>query len=147
MASELFCYRSTFGYKQINMERKKFNPVAWFEIYIEDMERAVKFYETVLNVKLEDMDTPEGVSMQMKCFPGSEDGLGASGALVKMDGMKCGGNSTLVYFGCEDCAVEQSRVVAAGGAIHQPKFSIGSYGFCAIIADTEGNAIGLYSMK
>lgn len=26
------------------------NPVGWFEIYVNDMERAKKFYETVLKV-------------------------------------------------------------------------------------------------
>lgn len=126
------------------MENKKFNPVAWFEIYVDDMERATKFYETVFNVKLEEMPVP---GMIMRCFPGFEDGLGASGTLVKMDGLQAGGNSTIVYFGCQDCAVEESRVTDAGGTIHQPKMSIGEYGFCSIILDSEGNTVGLYSMN
>jgi len=29
------------------------NPVVWFEIYVQDMARAKKFYEAVLQVKLE----------------------------------------------------------------------------------------------
>ena len=32
------------------------NAVGWFEIYVEDMERARRFYETVLGVKLERLD-------------------------------------------------------------------------------------------
>ncbi|MNL62777.1 hypothetical protein D3C87_1868330 [compost metagenome] len=64
-----------------------------------------------------------------------------------MEHVKAGGNSTLVYFGCKDCSVEQGRVEAAGGKIQQPKFSIGEYGFCAICSDTEGNYFGLYSME
>lgn len=126
------------------MENKKFNPVAWFEIYVDDMERATKFYETVLNVKLDEMPVP---GMIMKSFPGFEDGIGASGTLVKMDGLQAGGNSTIVYFGCMDCAVEESRVTEAGGTVHQPKMSIGEYGFCSIIMDSEGNTVGLYSMN
>jgi predicted enzyme related to lactoylglutathione lyase len=58
-----------------------------------------------------------------------------------------GGNSTLVYFSCEDCAVEESRVEQAGGRIFKKKFSIGQYGFIALVHDTEGNMVGLYSMK
>ena len=63
-----------------------------------------------------------------------------------MDGVPSGGNSTLVYFGCEDCAVEAARVASAGGTVHRDKFSIGQYGFIALVIDTEGNMIGLHSM-
>ena len=70
----------------------------------------------------------------------------ASGSLVKMEGIKAGGNSTMVYFQCDDCSLEQSRVEAAGGKVCQAKFSIGEHGFCAVCMDTEGNAFGLHSM-
>ncbi len=33
--------------------------VGWFDIYVEDMERAQTFYETVLNTKLSPMDDPK----------------------------------------------------------------------------------------
>jgi hypothetical protein len=42
-----------------------------------------------------------------------------------VEGVSAGGNSTVVYFACEDCAVEESRVVAAGGTVHRAKMSIG----------------------
>ena len=129
------------------MENQKFNPVVWFEIYVDDMDRATKFYETVLNVKLQDLPMPNGEPMQMKCFPSADFNFGASGCLVKMDGMKAGGSGTMVYFGCEDCAVEESRVEAAGGKVFQPKMSIGEHGFCSNIIDSEGNMVGLHSMS
>jgi predicted enzyme related to lactoylglutathione lyase len=53
----------------------------------------------------------------------------------------------MVYFGCEDCAVEAGRVAQAGGQVMKEKFSIGPYGFIAIAADPEGNVFGLHSMK
>jgi predicted enzyme related to lactoylglutathione lyase len=59
--------------------------------------------------------------------------------------MQNGGLGTLVYFICTDCAVEESRVVGAGGSVERPKFSIGPYGFIALVKDTEGNLIGLHS--
>ena len=37
--------------------------------------------------------------------------------------------------------------VAAGGKVFKPKFAIGPYGFCALLTDTEGNCIGVHSMK
>lgn len=71
---------------------------------------------------------------------------GASGALVKMEGCPSGGNSTVVYFSCANCAVEASRV-ANSGQVFKEKFSIGPYGFIALVIDTEGNMIGLHSMQ
>jgi predicted enzyme related to lactoylglutathione lyase len=75
------------------------------------------------------------------------DALGASGALVKLNGVDSGGNSTLVYFRCEDCAVEEKRVAQFGGQIHRKKIAIGEYGFISLVLDTEGNMIGLHSMQ
>ncbi len=125
------------------------NPVVWFEIYVQDMQRARAFYEAVFQCQLETLASPEGEAqgMQMLSFPGDMSTMGASGALVKMDGAPAGGGGTLVYFACEDCAVEQGRAVQAGGQVIKPKFSIGQYGHCALVIDTEGNAIGLHSMQ
>ena len=120
------------------------NPVGWFEIYVQDMGRAQRFYESVLQVKLEKLDSPE---VEMWSFPMSMDHYGAAGALVKMAGYPSGGNSTLVYFSCADCAVEAGRVTASGGRIQRQKMSIGQYGFIALVFDTEGNMFGLHSMK
>ncbi len=120
------------------------NPVNWFEIYVDDMERAKKFYEEVLGVKLDKLPGPD---IEMWSFPMEENGAGAAGSLVHMDGFKAGGNSTLVYFSCEDCGVEEGRVESAGGKVFKPKFSIGDYGFIALATDTEGNMFGLHSMK
>lgn len=118
------------------------NPIRWFEIYVQDMDRARRFYETVLGVGLQSL---EGAGEGMFAFPMHMNAPGAAGALVKMEGVPSGGNSTLVYFGCADCAVEAGRVAKAGGAVFKEKFSIGQYGFIALATDTEGNMFGLHS--
>jgi uncharacterized protein len=123
------------------------NPVGWFEIYVQDMNRAKSFYESVFQTTLEPLNSPAMPDMEMWSFPMRMDAWGASGALVKLKGVPSGGNSTLVYFSCADCAVEASRVVAAGGQIDRAKFSIGQYGFIALVVDTEGNMIGLHSLQ
>ena len=61
----------------------------------------------------------------MWAFPMNSGGARALGALVKMLGVPSGGNSTLVYFSCDDCATEAGRVAGAGGRIHKEKFAIG----------------------
>lgn len=123
------------------------NPVVWFEIYVQDMPRAKRFYETVLGTKLEPLQDPGGES-EMMAFPMSEGGggAGAAGALVRMAGVPSGGGGTMVYFGCADCATEAGRVAAAGGRVERPKFQIGPHGFIALAVDTEGNMFGLHSM-
>jgi uncharacterized protein len=122
------------------------NPVGWFEIYARDMARARKFYEAVFRMTLERLGSPD---LEMWAFPMERDAWGAGGALVKMEGFPSGAssNSVLVYFSCEDCAVEEGRVQEAGGRIQRNKMSIGEYGFISLIFDTEGNMIGLHSMK
>jgi predicted enzyme related to lactoylglutathione lyase len=120
------------------------NPVGWFEIYVQDMNRAKRFYSSVFGAKLEKLDSGD---LEMWAFPMSEEGYGASGALVKMQGVPSGGNSTIVYFTCEDCAIEVKRVLAAGGKVMKDKFSIGQYGFIALVFDTEGNLFGLHSRR
>lgn len=84
--------------------------------------------------------------MEMWAFPMLMDAPGASGSLVKMEGVPSGGNSTIVYFSCADCAVEAARVAPAGGRVQQDKMAIGEYGFIALAIDTEGNMFGLHSM-
>jgi len=120
------------------------NPLVWFEIYVQDLPRAKAFYESVLQLKLEKLNNPE---LEMWGFPMDMNGPGASGALVKMKGVASGGNSTLVYFTCKDCAVEAARVSEFGGTLEREKMAIGQYGFIALAVDTEGNMIGLHSMQ
>ena len=122
-------------------------PVGWFEIYVQDMQRAKAFYEAVLATQLEKLDSPDP-DMEMWAFPGAMDeGSGASGALVTMKVGISGGNGTVVYFSCEDCATEAGRVSSNGGKVTQEKFPIGQYGFAALFTDTEDNLIGLHSVQ
>ena len=120
------------------------NPVGWFEIYVDDMERAKKFYQDVLSVELQKLEGPD---VDMWAFPMEQQGAGAAGSLVHVDGFKAGKNSVLIYFMSEDCAIEEARVGPAGGKIEKPKFSIGQYGYVTLAVDTEGNMFGIHSMK
>jgi len=128
------------------------NPVGWFEIYVQDIERAKRFYETVFQTTLEQLPSaPGGHScegeMEMWMFPMSEQVYGAPGALVQMEGVPSGGGGTMVYFTCEDCAIEAARAAENGGSVFREKMPIGEYGFISIVNDTEGNMIGLHSMQ
>ena len=121
--------------------------VGWFDIYVDDMDRAQAFYETVLETTLESMDDPNDPSVVMRTFVDDYASHGAGGALVKLEHASPGPGGSMVYFSCEDCEVEQSRVIDAGGQIARPKFAIGDHGNVSLIIDTEGNMVGLHSMK
>lgn len=132
------------------MTTQPFNPVVWFEIYVQDMARARAFYEQVLGLRLQPLADPGGdpstAGMEMWAFPAEMNNGGAGGALARMEGVPSGAGGTMVYFGSGDCAVELGRVEAAGGKLLKDKFSIGEFGFCGVAMDTEGNAFGVHSM-
>lgn len=131
------------------MENRKYNPVGWFEIYVQDIEKAKKFYGEVFNFQLQDIPNPDenDQTTKMSFFPMQEEVYGAPGALVQMEGVPSGGNSTIVYFSSADCSVEEARIEKAGGKIHKSKMSIGEYGFMVLAFDVEGNMFGIHSMK
>jgi len=125
----------------------KQNAVGWFDIYVNDMDRAVNFYQAVFNQTLEDLGDPTDSSVIMKAFPTEMANYGAGGALVKREGAGPVTGGTIVYFGTEDCTAEESRVSNAGGKVISPRMSIGEFGWVSVCMDTEGNLFGLSSMK
>ena len=121
------------------------NPIDWFEIYVQDMDRARRFYEAVLGVELNDLSGPG--ELEMLGFPADGNAPGSGGALVCAMGVASGNNSTLVYFRCSDCAEPAARVEDSGGTLLRGKMSIGPHGFVALAEDTEGNRFGLHSAR
>ncbi len=126
------------------------NMIAWFEIYVNDVDQAKDFYQKVFQVELKPLNNP-GIEatdgLEMWSFPQSFENYGASGAICKMPGVSPGGTGTLVYFSCEDCSVEEARIKEAGGTVLQSKLSLGEHGFMVMAKDPAGNMIGLHSQK
>jgi uncharacterized protein len=122
-----------------------FNPVGWFEIYVDDLARAGQFYTTVLERQLKPAAT-DG-SFEALEFEAQMPSPGAMGTLMKHPMRRPSLEGTMVYFSCEDCGITADLALQHGGKVFKPKWSIGDHGFIAIIGDTEGNAIGLHSFK
>ena len=126
----------------------KRNVVGWFELPVKNMERAMKFYETVLDVKL---SRHQMGPLDMAWFPFVDNGAGSAGSLVKHDEYYAPSkDGVLVYFTAHsgDLANELGRVAAAGGKVLQSKTMIAEdYGFMALILDTEGNRVALHSRE
>ncbi len=126
------------------------NIICWFEIYTDDINRAKKFYTEVLGTQFTDAPGMEGSQDFKMAFFSNAENQGVSGALVQMEGARNGNSAnttTMVYFPCEDCSIEEARVEKAGGKVIKPKMSLGQYGFCSICLDSEHNTFGLYSMN
>ena len=93
------------------------NVVGWFEIPVTDMGRAIKFYETVFDFKIQQQDMGEFI---MGWFPMVQGGLGTPGALAQhKEFYKPTNDGVLVYFTAHsgDLNNELSRVEAAGGKV------------------------------
>jgi predicted enzyme related to lactoylglutathione lyase len=126
----------------------KKNAVGWFEIPVTDMDRAVKFYETVFDIRL---SRNLFGKLEMAWFPEVENGMGSAGSLVfNEEFYKPSEDGVLIYFTARsgDISIELERVEKAGGKIIMPRKQISEeYGYMALIIDTEGNRIALHSRK
>lgn len=120
------------------------NLIAFFEIPCNDFNRAVKFYEAILNLKLA---TFECETENMAFFP-EENGKNP-GAISCAADFKPSENGTLIHFKVEDVSVILSAVEKNGGKIFHPKTKIEAegMGYFALFIDSEGNKVGLYSDK
>ena len=116
---------------------------AWFEIPSADFERAVRFYETVLDARL----SREAMGpMSMGVFPHQKPA--ATGAVVNAPGYAPAESGTVVYLALDDIRPAIARVGAAGGRVLQPLTELPSgQGVFAQIRDTEGNRVGLFSAR
>ncbi len=126
----------------------KNNVVGWFEIPVNDMERAMAFYENVLDLK---MQRNQMGPLDMAWFPWTETGTGSPGSLVyHADFYKPSADGVLIYLTAHsgDLNNELGRVEASGGTVLQAKTHISEeYGFMALILDSEGNRVALHSRK
>ncbi|KUY30774.1 MAG: VOC family protein [Flavobacteriaceae bacterium] len=120
----------------------KTNPVIYFEIPVNDLQRAEKFYSAIFDFTFEKeiMDNYE-----MAFFPFEETKSGITGALVKGDVYKPTQNGVILYFKTEDIENTLKKVQEHAGRVLYPKTLNEKYGFAvAEFEDSEGNRIALH---
>ncbi len=124
----------------------KTNSLNWFEIPVSDFNRAKKFYETVFDIN---MDAQNMMGMDMGFFPADMGSGKVSGAIVKGPMHQPSAQGVLIYLnGNPDLAVALGKIEKEGGKVAMPKTQITEdIGYMAFFSDTEGNTIGLHSMK
>jgi hypothetical protein len=119
---------------------KQNNPFFYVEIPVNDMQRAIRFYETVFDMKL---TTTNIDNIETALFPFEEGQMGITGALAKGEIYKPTINGVLIYLHTDEIDLTLERVIALGGEILYPKTDNG-IGFVAEFKDSEGNRIALF---
>ena len=97
--------------------------IGWFDIPVNDLERATEFYKRVLDIEFEDLGPDVPVSV-MKHGPGD-----VAGCLFKADGYLPSGQGALLYFSVDGRINEAVVLVESCG---------GSDILSVIIFDTQG---------
>ncbi|MEO1054575.1 MAG: VOC family protein [Bacteroidota bacterium] len=120
------------------------NAINWFEIPAANLDRAAKFYGTVLNGEVH---RQEIMGLQMGFLPMESQDAGVGGAVVQGEGYTPSSDGSLLYLnGGNDLADPLARVETAGGQVVVPKTKISDeIGYMAIFMDSEGNKIALHS--
>jgi len=120
------------------------NCLNWFEIPVENLQRAKYFYQKIFSIEMSE-DTM--MEMRMAFFP-SEHGNGkVGGALVKSEMHKSNTEGVLVYLNANpDVSVVLEKIEEEGGIILMGKTLLTpEAGYIAMFLDPEGNRIALHS--
>lgn len=123
-----------------NVWAKHMIEVRYVEIPVADIHRAVKFYESVFDIKLE-RDVVDGY--QMAHFPSSDSKVGADITLAQGDVYVPTKNGAIVYFSVESIDATILRAVSKGAEVLYPKKMVSPQLWVAEFQDSEGNRIAL----
>jgi uncharacterized protein len=120
------------------------NALNWFEIPVNNLNRASGFYEAIFVIRMQQLSLGNGLKMAL--FPVATGTVG--GALCEHSGFyKPSHDGVLVYLnGNPNLQAILDRVEENGGKIVMGKTQISpEYGYMALFEDTEGNRIALRS--
>lgn len=114
-----------------------------FQIPVLDFQRAKEFYDTLMGYEL---DVMEYQGFKLGIFQFERDG-GVGGTIISGGEGKPSKDGTLIYLHCgSDLNANLERIKDSEGNIHKEKTELGpGMGYFAIVDDTEGNRVGLYS--
>ena len=120
--------------------------IAYFEIPADNVDRAKHFYHALLGWKIAPTKTPMDPAM-VKTMDYQDINTGdPKEGTMSMGGMyrRQMGEGIMNYVVVDDIDKVLARVEKLGGKIIRPKWEIPSVGTVAIIADSEGNGIGIW---
>lgn len=118
-----------------------------FEIHVDDMERAAKFYGEVFGWKFEDWSEYAGMPY-MGAVTGDEGEPGINGAIMKRQGPSPEPNQSVNGYACtmgvEDYDTAESKILENGGKVALPKYALPGMAWQGYYLDPEGNVFGIH---
>ncbi|MCD5323345.1 MULTISPECIES: VOC family protein [Pontibacillus] len=121
--------------------------IVHFEIHVDDMDRAKRFYGEVFGWTFEDWTEYAGMPY-LGAVTGSEDTPGINGALMKRQGPSPEANQPLSGYACtmgvEDYDASEAKILEFGGEVAMPKYALPGMAWQGYYKDTEGNIFGIH---
>lgn len=118
-----------------------------FEIHVDDMDRAIKFYEEVFGWTFQDWSEYAGMPY-FGAVTGAESELGINGALMQRQGPRPEPNQAVNGFTCtmgvENYDSVEEKILALGGTVALPKHALPGMAWQGYYLDTEGNVFGIH---
>lgn len=118
-----------------------------FEIHVDNMDRAKKFYGEVFGWTFEDYSEYAGMPY-FGAVTGGEDEPGINGALMQRQGPPPEANQPLNGYACtmgvEDYDVTETKILNNGGVVALPKYALPGMAWQGYYKDTEGNIFGIH---
>jgi uncharacterized protein len=118
-----------------------------FEIHVEDMERAKKFYGEVFGWTFEDYSEYAGMPY-FGAVTGDDQQMGINGALMQRQSAPPEPDQALNGFACtmgvEDYDSTEAKILNLGGKVALPKYALPGMAWQGYYMDTEGNIFGVH---
>ncbi|WP_226086556.1 VOC family protein [Mesobacillus sp. S13] len=118
-----------------------------FEIHVDNMDRAKKFYGEVFGWTFEDYSEYAGMPY-FGAVTGGEDEPGINGALMQRQGPPPEANQPLNGYACtmgvEDYDATETKILNNGGVVALPKYALPGMAWQGYYKDTEGNIFGIH---
>ncbi|USK34225.1 VOC family protein [Bacillus sp. F19] len=118
-----------------------------FEIHVNDMERAKKFYGEVFGWSFQDWSDYAGMPY-FGAVTGNEDEPGIDGALMQRQSAPPETNQPLNGFACtmgvENYDLTEAEIIENGGKVAMPKYALPGMAWQGYYIDTEGNTFGIH---
>jgi predicted enzyme related to lactoylglutathione lyase len=116
------------------------DPMVYFEMPADDVERAKRFYENVFDWKIDYIPRIDYHSVQTKGVEGD----GIDGGLIKR---KAAGQPVMNYVRVSSIEECSKKAVENGGTVVLERQVVPGFGAYSIIRDTEGNLVGMHEME
>ncbi|CAH2717062.1 hypothetical protein BACCIP111895_04251 [Neobacillus rhizosphaerae] len=121
--------------------------IVHFEIHVDDMDRAKKFYGEVFGWSFQDWSDYAGMPY-FGAVTGNESELGINGALMQRQSAPPEPNQSLNAYACtmgvEDYDTTETKIIENGGKVSLPKYALPGMAWQGYYIDTEGNIFGIH---